>query len=42
MDAGVGSIINVDSNTFHKITCVGDEPGIRYAITVPDVTHVYK
>jgi len=42
MEADVGSIINVEKNTFHQITCIGKEPGIRYAITVPDVTHVYK
>lgn len=37
-----GSIINVKANTFHQITCIGDEPGLRLAITVPDVMHVYK
>ena len=37
-----GSIINVPEKTYHKITCVGDEPGIRFAITAPDVEHVYK
>ncbi len=42
MIAEKGSIINVEKNTYHQITCIGDEPGIRYAITVPDVLHVYK
>ena len=42
MIAEKGSIINVEKNTYHQITCVGDEPGMRYAITVPDVLHVYK
>ena len=42
MIAEKGSIINVEKNTYHQITCVGDEPGMRYAITVPDVLHVHK
>ena len=42
MIAEKGSIINVEKNTYHQIKCVGDEPGLRYAITVPDVLHVYK
>ena len=25
----------------HDIRCVGDSPGVRYAITRPDVNHVY-
>lgn len=37
-----GSVVNVKKNTFHKITCIGDKPGIRFAITKPDVNHVYK
>ena len=37
-----GSIIVVKRNTWHQITCIGDSPGIRYAITVPDVEHIYK
>jgi quercetin dioxygenase-like cupin family protein len=35
-------IIVVPKNTWHKITCIGDKPGIRYAITRPDVNHVYE
>lgn len=42
MIAEKGSIINVKPNTYHQITCIGDSPGIRFAITVPDVEHVYK
>jgi len=34
-------IILVPAGVKHKITCVGDEPGIRFAITAPDVDHVY-
>ena len=33
-------IIVVPSNTWHKITCTKG-PGVRYAITQPDVEHVY-
>ena len=31
----------VPVNTWHKITCVKG-PGVRYAITQPDVEHVYE
>jgi mannose-6-phosphate isomerase-like protein (cupin superfamily) len=34
-------IVVVRKNVKHKITCIGDEPGIRFAITAPDVNHVY-
>ena len=34
-------IVVVSRGTKHKITCVGSEPGIRLAITAPDVDHVY-
>ena len=37
-----GSVVNVQKNTYHKITCIGNHPGIRFAITKPDVLHVYK
>ena len=42
MEVSEGSIINVPEKTYHKITCIGHEPGIRFAITAPDVEHVYK
>jgi len=32
----------VPKNTWHHIKCVGDGPGVRYAITRPDVNHVYE
>jgi quercetin dioxygenase-like cupin family protein len=35
-------IIVVPKNTWHQIKCVGDSVGVRYAITRPDVNHVYK
>ena len=35
-------IIVVPQGTWHKITCVGTVPGVRYAITKPDVNHVYE
>ena len=34
-------IIVVKKGIKHQITCVGDAPGIRLAITAPDVNHVY-
>ena len=34
-------IIVVPKGTIHQITCKGKIPGIRFAITVPDVNHVY-
>jgi len=35
-------IVVVKKGVKHKITCIGDEPGIRFAITAPDVDHVYS
>ena len=34
-------IIVVRQGIKHKITCIGKKPGIRLAITMPDVDHVY-
>ena len=34
-------IVVVTQGTNHKITCVGAEPGMRLAITKPDVDHIY-
>lgn len=34
-------IVVVRQGTKHKITCIGKKPGIRLAITKPDVNHVY-
>jgi len=34
-------IVLVKKNTKHKITCIGSTPGIRFAITKPDVDHIY-
>ncbi|WP_461208798.1 cupin domain-containing protein [Desulfocurvus sp. DL9XJH121] len=38
---GPGDIVVVPQGVKHKIQCVGDVPAIRYAITRPDVDHVY-
>lgn len=38
---GVNDIVVVTQGTKHRITCVGDKPGIRFAVTRPDVDHVY-
>ena len=35
-------IIIVPAGVKHKITCIGSSPGVRYAITMPDVNHVYE
>jgi mannose-6-phosphate isomerase-like protein (cupin superfamily) len=35
-------IIVVPKQTWHQITCIGDFPGVRYAVTKPDVLHRYK
>tara|TARA_B100000886_G_C20052526_1_gene338342 strand:+ start:23 stop:451 length:429 start_codon:yes stop_codon:yes gene_type:complete len=37
-----GDIIVVPKNTWHLIKCIGDSQGVRYAITAPDVNHVYE
>ena len=37
-----GDIIVVPRLVWHHIKCVGDKPGVRYAITAPDVNHVYE
>jgi quercetin dioxygenase-like cupin family protein len=37
-----GDVIVVPCKTWHHIKCVGDSPGVRYAITAPDVNHVYE
>ena len=34
-------IVLVPKNTKHKIKCIGKIPGIRFAITKPDVNHIY-
>ena len=36
-----GDFVYVPKNTWHQITCVGDNPAVRYAITKPDVEHIY-
>ena len=37
-----GDIIVVPQGVRHHIKCVGKDPGVRYAITQPDVEHVYE
>ena len=34
-------IVVVKQGTKHQITCIGNTPGIRFAITRPDVNHIY-
>jgi len=42
LEVSEGSIINVPEKTYHQIKCIGDSPGVRFAVTAPDVEHVYK
>jgi mannose-6-phosphate isomerase-like protein (cupin superfamily) len=34
-------VVVVKQGIKHKITCIGTEPGVRFAVTAPDVNHVY-
>ena len=36
-----GDFVIVPKKTWHQIKCVGSKPGVRYAITKPDVEHIY-
>ncbi len=36
-----GDIVVVKANTWHKITAIGNKPAARFAITKPDVDHIY-
>jgi len=38
----VNDIVVVKKGIKHKITCVGNRSGIRFAITRPNVNHVYS
>ena len=35
-------IVVVPKGTWHQIKCVGNSVGVRYAITKPDVEHIYE
>lgn len=37
-----GDIVVVPKGTWHLIKCTGNKAGVRYAITAPDVNHVYE
>lgn len=37
-----GDLVVVPEGVKHKITCKGEQSGIRLAITAPDVNHVYE
>ena len=37
-----GDIVFIPKNHWHQITCVGDKPAIRLAVSRGDVAHVYK
>ena len=35
-------IVCVPKGVLHQIKCIGNETGVRYAITKPDVDHTYQ
>lgn len=35
-------IVVVPKGTWHQIKCIGNSVGVRYAITKPDVEHIYE
>ena len=37
-----GDIVNVPAGAHHKIRVCGDKPAVRFAITMPDVAHVFE
>ena len=37
-----GDLVFIPKNKWHKVTCVGDEPAARLAVSRADVAHVYK
>ena len=37
-----GDIVVVPKGTWHLIKCTGNQVGVRYAITAPDVNHIYE
>ncbi|MGB0370730.1 MAG: cytidylyltransferase domain-containing protein [Opitutales bacterium] len=37
-----GQVVFIPKNVWHKITCVGDEPAIRMAVSRADVAHIYE
>jgi len=37
-----GDLVFIPKNQWHQITCVGDEPAARLAVSRADVAHVYK
>ena len=37
-----GDIVTVKANTWHKITAIGETPAARFAITKPNVDHIYE
>ena len=37
-----GDFVLVPKGTWHQIKCVGKGAGLRYAITQPDVEHIYS
>jgi quercetin dioxygenase-like cupin family protein len=40
--AHAGDVVLAKAGRWHKITVVGDEPTVRFAVVKPDVLHIYE
>ena len=40
--AKAGDVVLAKALRWHKITAIGDEPTVRFAIVAPDVPHLYE
>lgn len=40
--ARAGDVVLAKAPRWHKITAIGDEPTVRFAVVAPDVPHLYE
>lgn len=40
--ARAGDVVVAKAGRWHKITVLGDEPAVRFAVVKPDVLHIYE
>jgi quercetin dioxygenase-like cupin family protein len=40
--ANAGDVVLAKANRWHRITVVGDEPSVRFAVVKTDVLHIYE
>ena len=40
-EINTGDLVFIERNKIHKITCIGDIPAIRMAVSRADVDHIY-